>query len=95
MAKFRNVSGETLVVGYGFTARRTVKPDEVLVVPPDVAEAYAGQPGIWNPEDQAAEDAEARRAVLDPAPAPAPAPVPASPAPAAVEPTPVSEGAAQ
>lgn len=55
--KFRNVSGEPRKVGYG-TPVKIIEPDEVLTVQPGAAINYAGQPDIWAPEDQAAQDAE-------------------------------------
>ena len=81
MAKFRNVSGETLTIGYGFTTRRVIEPDEILVVPDTVAVNYAGQSGVWHPEDQPALDAEAERAGLPVTPVSIPEPVAVAAAP--------------
>jgi hypothetical protein len=80
MAKFRNVTGETVRVSYGMFPPGTwvyVKPDATIIVRDEKdADAYRGQDEIWAEE-------------LDTAPAPT---APAAPAPAAApeheEPTP-------
>lgn len=50
MARIRNISPDTLTIGYGFPGPRTVEPDGVIDVPDDVVSAYVDRvDGITDP----------------------------------------------
>lgn len=46
-AKFRNVTDDARIVGYGLIGQRTIASGEVLEVPADAADAYRDQDAIW------------------------------------------------
>jgi hypothetical protein len=73
MAKFTNVAGEPLTVGYGFPGLRRVDAGGVLEVPDEAAAAYDGQPAIWQRVSPAAVPAVAAPVAAVPIPVEAPA----------------------
>lgn len=68
MAKVRNVSDETRLVGYG-VPRKYIAPDELLEIPDELIENY-DQPGIW----AVVEGGTATPVAQEPEPTPAPEP---------------------
>jgi hypothetical protein len=47
MGKWRNISGDDRIIGYGVPMATTVAADEVAVVDDGADEAYDNQPTIW------------------------------------------------
>jgi pyruvate dehydrogenase E2 component (dihydrolipoamide acetyltransferase) len=62
VAKFLNLSKDVRFLTHGVLGVRAVKPGDVVEVADEVAQAYASQPGLWQP---ACEVAKAAAAAVD------------------------------
>lgn len=81
MAKFRNVSGDDRLVGFGLPRRRLVQVDELLSVPDELIENY-DQPDIWELVEGERPAAPVPETATSVEPAPVVTPAEETPAPA-------------
>ena len=44
MSQFRNISGQSLLIGYGFISPKTIEDSEVITVPEEADESYTANP---------------------------------------------------
>ena len=47
MGKWRNISGDDRIIGFGIPMPQTIKADDVAVVDDGADESYDNQPTIW------------------------------------------------